>query len=44
MEAEDAAQVMMSRGFRHLPVVDGSTVIGIVSLRDVLSTRVRRPG
>ena len=43
MEAEDAAQVMMSRGFRHLPVVDGSTVIGIVSLRDVLSTRVRRP-
>jgi CBS domain-containing protein len=44
MEAEDAAQIMMSRGFRHLPVVDGSTVIGIVSLRDVLSTRVRRPG
>ena len=44
MEAEEAAQVMMSRGFRHLPVVDGSTVIGIVSLRDVLSTRVRRPG
>jgi CBS domain-containing protein len=44
MEAEDAAQVMMSRGFRHLPVVDGNTVIGIVSLRDVLSTRVRRPG
>ena len=44
MEAEEAAQVMMSRGFRHLPVVDGSAVIGIVSLRDVLSTRVRRPG
>jgi len=44
MEAEDAAQIMMSRGFRHLPVVDGNSVIGIVSLRDVLSTRVRRPG
>jgi CBS domain-containing protein len=44
MEAEDAAQVMMSRGFRHLPVVEGSSVLGIVSLRDVLSTRVRRPG
>ena len=44
MEAEDAAQIMMSRGFRHLPVVDGNTVTGIVSLRDVLSTRVRRPG
>jgi CBS domain-containing protein len=44
MEAEEAAQTMLSRGFRHLPVVDGSTVIGVVSLRDVLSTRVRRPG
>ena len=43
MEAEEAAQVMLSRGFRHLPVVDGNAVSGIVSLRDVLSTRVRRP-
>jgi CBS domain-containing protein len=44
MEAEEAAQTMLSRGFRHLPVVEGSSVIGVVSLRDVLSTRVRRPG
>src|SRR5437762_9994139 len=35
MEAEEAAQTMLSRGFRHLPVVDGGSVIGVVSLRDV---------
>jgi len=44
MEAEEALQVMLSRGFRHLPVVEGAKVTGLVSLRDVLSTRVRRPG
>jgi CBS domain-containing protein len=44
MEAEEAAQVMLSRGFRHLPVVEGGKVTGVVSLRDVLATRVRRPG
>ena len=44
MEAEEAAQVMLSRGFRHLPVVEGRQGDRIVSLRDVLSTRVRRPG
>ncbi len=43
MEADEATEVMMSRGFRHLPVVEGKTLIGIVSLRDILRTRVRRP-
>jgi CBS domain-containing protein len=43
MDASDATEVMMSRGFRHLPVVDGKTLIGIVSLRDILRTRIRRP-
>jgi CBS domain-containing protein len=32
---------MQEGNFRHLPVVDGTTVIGIVSSRDVLAT-VRR--
>ena len=42
MDAGDAAEIMMSQGFRHLPVVDGNRVAGIVSLRDILRTRVRR--
>jgi CBS domain-containing protein len=44
LDSEEAAQIMLSRGFRHLPVVDGNTIMGIVSLRDVLATRVRRTG
>ncbi|HXY71625.1 MAG TPA: CBS domain-containing protein [Actinomycetota bacterium] len=44
MDAGEAAQVMLSRGFRHLPVMESNRVTGIVSLRDVLSTRIRRPG
>jgi CBS domain-containing protein len=43
MEADEATEIMMSRGFRHLPVVEGKTLIGIVSLRDILRTRIRRP-
>ena len=42
MPLDDAAQVMLDNGFRHLPVVDGDTVLGIVSLRRVLGGR-RRP-
>jgi CBS domain-containing protein len=42
LDSEEAAQIMLSQGFRHLPVLDGNTVIGIVSLRDVLATRIRR--
>ena len=44
IEAEDASETMMAQGFRHLPVVDGNDLIGIVSLRDILRTRVRRAG
>jgi CBS domain-containing protein len=42
MEAEEAAEIMMANGFRHLPVLEGQTLVGIVSLRDVLRTRIRR--
>lgn len=42
MDLEDAAKVMLDNGFRHLPVVDGSNVLGVVSLRRVLGGR-RRP-
>ena len=36
----DAAEVMGTRGFRHLPVVVDGKVVGIVSQRDVLSARI----
>jgi CBS domain-containing protein len=40
---EEAADIMLKSGFRHLPVVDGRTVCGVVSLRDLFATRIRRP-
>jgi CBS domain-containing protein len=42
LDAERAAEVMLGGGFRHLPVVDGNALVGIVSLRDLLSARIRR--
>jgi CBS domain-containing protein len=40
---EEAAQIMLLNGFRHLPVVDGRQVCGVVSLRDLFAARIRRP-
>src|SRR5689334_19525583 len=40
---EEAAQIMLMNGFRHLPVVDDRTVCGVVSLRDLFAARIRRP-
>ena len=40
---EEAAEIMLKHGFRHLPVVEGRTVCGVVSLRDLFATRIRRP-
>ena len=42
-DTEEAAAIMATHGFRHLPVVEGETVVGVVSLRDVLSARIHRP-
>jgi CBS domain-containing protein len=39
MSLDDAAKVMLDHGFRHLPVTDGATVLGVVSLRRVLGGR-----
>lgn len=43
-DTEEAAVIMASQGFRHLPVTEGEQVIGVVSLRDILSSRIRRSG
>ena len=42
LETEDAAGMMLSRGFRHLPVTQDGDLVGLVSLRDVLSARIGR--
>jgi CBS domain-containing protein len=39
---EEAAEVMLSNGFRHLPVVEGRELKGMVSIRDVLASGIRR--
>ena len=39
MDLEEASRIMLDNGFRHLPVVDGETVLGVVSLRRVLGGR-----
>jgi CBS domain-containing protein len=36
MQAAEAAEIMLEKGFRHLPVVEGERAVGIVSVRDVL--------
>ncbi|HEX5951512.1 MAG TPA: CBS domain-containing protein [Actinomycetota bacterium] len=42
-DADDAAEMMLSHGFRHLPVIEDGALAGIVSLRDILSIRIARP-
>jgi CBS domain-containing protein len=39
---EKAADVMLTNGFRHLPVVEGRELKGVVSIRDVLASGIRR--
>ncbi len=33
----DAAEIMLERGFRHLPVVEGGALVGMLSDRDLRS-------
>ena len=40
IDTEEAAGLMLSRGYRHLPVVLAGELLGMVSLRDVLSARI----
>jgi CBS domain-containing protein len=40
---EDALQLMLLHGFRHLPVLQDRDVRGVVSLRDLAAARISRP-
>jgi CBS domain-containing protein len=40
--AEEAAQIMFLNGFRHLPIMEGRRVHGVVSLRDLFAARISR--
>ena len=40
--AEEAAHLMLTNGLRHLPVVEGRSLKGMVSIRDVLASGIRR--
>ncbi len=40
-ETMQAAQALMrNRGFRHLPIVEGQRLLGILSIRDTLASRL----
>ena len=36
---DEASQIMLDNNFRHLPVMEGSTVVGYVSLRRVVGAQ-----
>jgi CBS domain-containing protein len=38
----EALDVMLTRGFRHLPVVDGTSPVGMVSMRDLSRATAER--
>ncbi len=39
-ELADAAQLMLGLGIRHLPIVRGGLLVGVLSIRDVLDAGV----
>jgi CBS domain-containing protein len=41
-EADRVASRMLTLGVRHLPVIRGDTVVGMISMRDLLLPRVRQ--
>jgi CBS domain-containing protein len=40
--AGEAAEMMLANGFRHLPVVESRELRGVVSIRDILASEIRR--
>jgi CBS domain-containing protein len=39
-ELADAAHLMLELGIRHLPIVRGGCLVGVLSIRDVLDAEV----
>ncbi|MBI5641609.1 MAG: CBS domain-containing protein [Nitrospirae bacterium] len=39
-DISDVMSIMVEKNIRHLPVVDGGKVIGMLSIRDVIQTQV----
>jgi CBS domain-containing protein len=39
---KEALDIMLTKGFRHLPVLDGSTPVGMVSMRDLSRATAER--
>jgi CBS domain-containing protein len=39
--AEQALEIMLTRHFRHLPVMEGESLVGVVSIRDLLRAALR---
>jgi CBS domain-containing protein len=35
-DIDECMQLMREAGFRHLPVMDGTKLLGLVSLRDIM--------
>ena len=38
---EEAMRTMLEQGFRHLPVVEGSRTVGVVSLRELMRAEMQ---
>ncbi len=41
---DEALEIMLSGGFRHIPVVEERGVVGVVSMRDVSKASAERSG
>ena len=41
-DIEYAEQVMIQNGIRHLPVISGKKLLGIVSMRDIVRARLKK--